>query len=132
MITPLDLKDYALPPSTASSPKEKRPRRIRTKPAGRFLRGPVCWDWITAAAKLPGAALGVGLAVHFLDGFTQSKTIRLSSDELRRMGIPRTTGYRALVALEKAGLVSVRRRAGRQPEVTILPVNETPQPSKSQ
>lgn len=132
MITPFNLQDFILPADTNLTSNNKRPRRIRTKPAGRFLLGPVCWDWITAAAKLPGAALGVGLVVHFLDGFTQSKTIRLSSDELRRLGIPRTTGYRALVALEKAGLVSVRRRAGRQPEVTILPVNETPQPSKSQ
>lgn len=125
MNAPFDLKDFTLPRSTTFTPDNKRPRRIRTKPAGRFLRGPVCWDWITAATKLPGAALGVGLVVHFLDGFTQSKTIRLSSDELRRLGIPRTTGYRALAALEKAGLVSVRRRAGSQPEVTILPVNET-------
>jgi hypothetical protein len=35
--------------------------------AGRFLKGPVPWPWIVAAAALPGSALIVGLSLWRLE-----------------------------------------------------------------
>jgi hypothetical protein len=74
---------------------------------GRFLRGPIPWSWITAAAALPSRALVVGLCIWRLVG-------------AMKRGIDRATKSRALHALERAGLIKVARQPGRFPKVTLL------------
>jgi hypothetical protein len=121
MYTPpaIDLQAFTLQPGDPF-PKLGRPQRQRRpKPTGRFLSGPVSWDWLTAAAKLPGKALHVALVIQFLAGLNKSATLRVSRDELDRFGLKRTTAYRALAALESVCLVSVSRHPGRLPVVTI-------------
>jgi len=122
MIDPLDLENFTLSPGQLARPRAKLGRTRRAKPAGRFLRGPLCWDWLTAAGRLRGAALHVALVAQFLAGLNKSQTVALSGMELARIGIPRTTGYRALRALERAGLVAVCRRSGRLPRVTVIEI----------
>jgi hypothetical protein len=129
MADQLNLEKYAFQPGDpipAARPQERLPR---PKPAGRFLKGPVCWDWLAAAARLPGRALHVALVVQFLAGFSKTRTVALSSDELRRSGVSRTTAYRALKALEARKLVAVDRNRGKLPIITIIPI--TPQAKSS-
>jgi len=98
---------------TNSMPKVK-------KASGRlFIRGPVDWEWITSASKLGGRALHAAIAVAFLDGFTQTGKVTLKPSVIQQLGIERTSGYRALTKLEKAGLVTVSRRRGAAPTVWI-------------
>lgn len=88
----------------------------------KFLKGPVPWSWIKAAAQLPGSALAVGLALWRLSGATKSKTVRLANSEAEALSVGRSAKSRALVALEQAGLVIVERRPGCLPKVTLLDV----------
>jgi hypothetical protein len=99
-------------------PKSNKPPKH--KQGEKFLKGPIPWKWITEAARLTGRALHVAIAVWFLAGLTIKRTIKLSPTVLRELGVKRRTGYRALEALEKAGLVSVKRHVGRSPIVTLL------------
>ena len=90
-----------------------------------FLRGPISWKWISTAAKLPGKALHVAIAIWFLHFINKKPlTLRLSSKVLRGLGVTRFSGYRALEALEKARLVEVERRRGRNPMVKIISIDE--------
>lgn len=95
-----------------------------SSPADRikFLKGPVPWSWIKAAARLPGSALTVGLTLWRLSGATKSKTVHLANSETEVLGVGRSANSRALLALEQAGLVIVERRPGCLPKATILDV----------
>jgi len=81
----------------------------------------VDWEWLCAAAQLPGKALHVAIVIQFQTGLARSQTVTLSSQELSRFGVKRTTGYRALEELHLAGLVNVERGKGKLPRVTITP-----------
>jgi hypothetical protein len=86
----------------------------------RFLKGPVPWPWIEVAAKLPGKALALGIALWRLAGAVKSQTVRLSNAEVAALGIDRNSKSRALRDLERAGLITVERRPGCSPRVTIV------------
>ena len=63
----------------------------------------------------------MALVLWFLSGLKhQAKTVSLSGKVLRELGVERHAGYRGLHALELAGLVSVERRSGQSPVVTLL------------
>jgi hypothetical protein len=93
--------------------------------SGLFLKGPVPWPWIVAAAALPGKALVVGLCLWRLAGATKNRTIVLGNADLAPFGVDRAAKARALAALEGAGLVTVAREPNRFPAVT-LPVLPAP------
>lgn len=86
---------------------------------GHFVRGPIPWDWIQRAANLRGRALDVGIALWYMDGFERTGTVKSQPSVIRELGVDRHAEYRALRALEKAGLVSVQRKRGAAPVVTI-------------
>jgi hypothetical protein len=88
-------------------------------PAGLFLKGPVPWPWIVSAATLPGKALIVGLCLWRLAGALKSRTVTLGNAELKPFGVDRAVKSRALVALERAGLITVARERSRFPSVTL-------------
>lgn len=90
-----------------------------SRPRALFLKGPVPWPWIVAAAALPGQALVVGLCIWRLAGARRSSTISLGSHDLIPFGVGRAAKSRALSALQKAGLVSVTSEPGRFPIVTL-------------
>lgn len=90
----------------------------------RFLRGPIPWDWIEAASKLPGRALEVGLCLWRSYGVTKELRIRLGSGDLHGMDIDRRAKSRALKALQTGGLVSMERAPGKLSVVTIVIDNE--------
>lgn len=91
-----------------------------SQPAVRFLKGPVPMSWLAAAAKLPGKALAVGVALWRLSGAVKSRTVILSNAEVEVLGVDRNAKSRALRALQQEGLVSVDQRPGCLPRVTIL------------
>jgi hypothetical protein len=86
----------------------------------RFLKGPVPWNWLVRASKLPGTALILGLCLWRLKGATRSNSVWLGNSELQPFGIDRAAKSRGLAALEKAGLIAINRNAARRPIVTIL------------
>jgi hypothetical protein len=105
----------AAPAKGPSSPPT--PNRIK----GEFVKGPIPLAWLTVASELSGKApLAVALAIWFEAGRRKSKEVRLTIAILRRFNVNRRAKYTALKALEKAGLVKVRRKPRRNPVVTIL------------
>jgi hypothetical protein len=77
--------------------------------------------WLSAAARLPGKSLHTGVALWCEAGSATSSTIPLSNVYSLEFGVDRNAKYRALAWLERAGLVTVERKIGRAPVVTILP-----------
>jgi len=120
---PLDPKRLTLrrTPAVPAPRSEKPPRH---KPGEKFLKGPVPWDWIARAAQQPGKALHVAIALWFMAGIKRARTVALPGLALRVLGVSRYAGYRALAALDEAGLVAVARHPGRNPVVTILEADE--------
>jgi len=75
--------------------------------------------WLSAAARLPGKSLHTGVALWCEAGSATSSTIPLSNVYSLDFGVDRNAKYRALAWLERAGLVTVERKLGRSPVVTI-------------
>ena len=94
---------------------EKR-RKKRSK---MFIKGPIPLKWMTKAAGMEGKTLHVAVALWFLAGLKRSRKVALFQSKLKLFNISRQASYRALLRLESAGLVSVERRRGRSPVVTI-------------
>ncbi len=104
-----------------SSPASNSNRLPRHRAGERFLKGPIPWPWIAAAASLPGRALHVGLAIWLMAGIKKHKTVPLSLTSIsKEIRCSRSTASRGLHRLEDAGLVDVRRAPGRKPVVTLL------------
>ena len=110
--------------NTLTAPGRARPskRAQQQKRKHGFLRGPIPLNWLVAAARLPGRSLHVGLALWVYGDCNKSCGVPLSNISGQRFGLDRNAKYRALAWLEGARLVSVRRKLGRSPIVTILKV----------
>lgn len=118
------LGEYALPRTSlqpAKSAKTKSMKRIKAM----FLKGPVSLPWLVAAGELPGKALVVGVGLWFLSGLTGSKVVKPTGRLWLSLIISRQAAYRAISALEKRGLIEVRRRPGCAPVVTLCSIVET-------
>ena len=102
--------------------KDPRPRKSppKLRAGAQFLKGPIPLDWLCAAARMPGKSLQVGIAVWFLSGLNRSCIISLSNKTSHRFGLDRNSKYRGLAWLEAQGLITVERKIGRAPVVTIL------------
>ena len=96
---------------------------------GEFLRGAIPLSWLGRACRLPGAkVVAVALAVWFLSGLRGTReSLPLTGAALRRFGVDdRSAKYRALKELERAGLIRVDRRQGKNPLVTVLDAGDGP------
>ena len=98
-------------------------RPPRHRPGQRFLKGPIPLHWLQAAARLPGQACQVGLALWYLAGLGSTATVSLSNAVLTGFGVDRHAKYRALKALAGAGLITVTRSPGQNPVVTIREID---------
>jgi DNA-binding IclR family transcriptional regulator len=76
--------------------------------------------WFERAAKLPGKTLAVAILLWFQLGMVGDGEIKLSSSMLDRFGVNRKAAYRALTAMEQAGLIQADRSRGRLSRVKIL------------
>ena len=86
----------------------------------RFTKGPGPLTWLECAAGLPGRSVHVALALWHEAERSGSRCVALSNTLCLRFHVERNAKYRALRALELAGLVVVERRRGRSPRVTLL------------
>ena len=78
--------------------------------------------WLGKAASLNGKALHTSLAIWLVVSLDKRLTVELRPKYLKRFAVERHAGYRSLAALEQAGLISVERKRGRSPIVTVLGV----------
>ncbi|MBM4049423.1 MAG: hypothetical protein FJ279_30375 [Planctomycetes bacterium] len=86
-----------------------------------YLRGPIPLSWIERAARLPGQALAVGMALWHLAGLRSAQQhLSLSTERLAAFGVSRYAKDRALRNLSTAGLVAVDRKKGRSPRVSLI------------
>ena len=85
-----------------------------------FLKGPIPMAWLNEAAKLPGKAINLGLAIWWLDGMAKTKTFKLTGKALDQLDISRDAAADALKRLEGRGLIRVQRAPGQRPTVEIL------------
>lgn len=93
------------------------PLRARTP---RFLKGPIPWSAVCAAASLPGQTLAVFLAVHHRTAVTGKLTVTLPKNLLTELGISRDAKSRALHALEQASLIAVERVPGQSAQIKLV------------
>jgi hypothetical protein len=75
--------------------------------------------WLESAARLPGKSIHAGIALWYAADLNRSRSVPLSNIAGLRFGLDRNAKYRALQWLEGAGLISVERKLGRAPVVTI-------------
>jgi hypothetical protein len=91
------------------------------KRQGRFVMVPLEWAGQVAVAGPREPRTFIWLQLLYLSWKTGSKTVTLSNVELRRRKIDRHTKYRALRALQQAGLLRIEpQRGGASIQVTLL------------
>jgi hypothetical protein len=78
--------------------------------------------WLEKAARLPGRALHVALAIRHQSDLERSPTVALRNKHCKVFGVGRDTKRRGLADLEMAGLVTVDRKPRRNPVVTIIEI----------
>jgi hypothetical protein len=76
--------------------------------------------WYQRACCLPGKAPVVATVLWYLLRIRRVNPVVLTQTTLGEFGVARSAKYRALRALEAAGLITVRRSGHKNPEVTIL------------
>ena len=119
------VNDQRLPERLSTSSLQRRRDRQRSR-GNRFLKGPIPLHWLEQAARLPGKALAIGLVIWFLSGLKgRMDKIAVSDKQAIGVGVSRKARYRAIQALEKAGLITVVRRRGVSPRVAILDIEPT-------
>src|SRR5262245_42169493 len=114
----IDLFDpevFRIPPESEQAPAPK-PTRQRC----RFLKGPVPEPWLDRAMLLPGKALAVGVMLWLQSGIVKQRRVTFCLSRAADKGIPAKTARRAIRALERAGLVAVKRKPGHGLLITIL------------
>jgi hypothetical protein len=107
-------------PGLKNLSKTRRARPPRPRNGRKFLKGPIPWDWLVRACRLPGRALHVALFLWFEAGCSKSATIRFRLSQVTFLGMHRDTAKRGLRALANARLIAVDCRPGRCLEVTLL------------
>lgn len=123
-IDPFDPDNLRLDSATfrAAGEAASKPRKPpRHRPGESFLKGPIPWPWLEAAARLPGSALAVALCLWRESGCCRRRTVKLCSGRVG-LGVSEQAARRALHSLEATGLVSIERQPGRGLEVTLLDV----------
>jgi hypothetical protein len=96
-----------------------RPARKLSDKQNDFAIVPLGWATdVTEAINAPGYMVFTLLA--YLAWKTKSSTFVLSNDYLKRYGVDRDAKHRALVRLEKAGVILIERHGHHAPIVTLL------------
>jgi len=113
----MNIEQLRLQGPSAYTPPTARPPR--PGPKEHFLKVPVPLGWLRAAAKQPGKAMSVGMYIWYLAGLTKRNRFALPTSKLKLFGVDRSAQYRALNALESAGLILVERQRGRHAVITL-------------
>src|SRR5262245_35811817 len=91
---------------------------VKRKKVEPFVKVPI-W-WIERATKATGTRKAL-VCVELLHASWKAKstTFPLPNGQLRRWSVSRETKRRVLVELEEAGLITIARRHGKTPIVTL-------------
>ena len=95
------------------------PRLTEASTSKPFMKGPIPMDWLSSAAHLPGKALNVALAVHWLAGMNGNKPTKLIGKSLKLLNVSDDACSDGLRLLEAAGLIAVTRLPGQRPVVAV-------------
>ena len=87
---------------------------------GNNCRLPHHSDWLEQAARLPGKCMHLAVALQLMVTDQQTDCVELGNVACERFGLNRNAKYRAMLSLEDAQLIIVKRKRGRPPLVTIL------------
>jgi DNA-binding MarR family transcriptional regulator len=98
-------------------------RRSQKRWRERFLKGPIAMREIAAAARLPGQALALFLAIHHQAALTGKAIVTLPAKLLSELGVSRDAKARGLKTLEQAGLVYVSRLRGTAARIELRKTN---------
>ena len=82
-------------------------------------KGPISLDWISEAAKLPGKALHLAVAIQWLAGMGSPTKLKITAKALELLGVSKNAYRDGLRRLEEAEHISVERRVGQFPWVSI-------------
>jgi DNA-binding transcriptional ArsR family regulator len=116
-LLPINVDDLRL-----HSPQTKKASRI----TGGFLKGPIPLKWLSIACDLGGKTLATALAIRYMQGLKKTAPIKVTTETLTRFFcVDRSAKARALKALESAGLITIERKQGKKPIITILEVPGT-------
>jgi hypothetical protein len=77
------------------------------------------YDWLMAAASLPGKAGAVAIRLAFLTRVRKANPVRFGSPASLKKSAERRAIYRGITALERSGLISVERVRGRSHLITL-------------
>ena len=103
------------------SQAESQVRQVRKpQPIKPFFRGPVPLDWMQRAARLPGKAFQVALAIWHLRTLAKLNSFKMEQKHVRAFGVRRDAYHRALRALEGAQLITATRSHGRNAVISII------------
>jgi len=113
-ICDLNIPVKRLRPNLESGQIEEVPQSVP------FLKGPIPLWWLTRAAKLPGKATALGIALWWIHGMSKNDSFKLTRKALEAMNVSRDAATDGLRRLEADGLVSVQRAKGKRPVVQII------------
>lgn len=86
----------------------------------KFLKGPVPLDWLTAAARLPGKAINVGIALWWLAGMSKTGILKLTRQSQLALHLSKDAERDGLRRLQQAGLIELTARPGQRHSVRII------------
>ena len=86
---------------------------------GRFIRGPIPYDWLRVALSIGGKAGNLAWSLWWLAGMERTNPIRLTKRVLSDFNVSTRAARRLLIEFERAGLVVVDSQRGRGPKVTL-------------
>lgn len=92
----------------------------KAKQVSLFIKGPIPMDWISAAAKLPGKAIHVALALCWMDGMNPQKRFKITRRALELFKVSDDAYRDALLRMEAAKLIRVSRSPGQRALVEIV------------
>lgn len=109
-----------------SKRSRERRRQKLAKRGERFIKGPVPYEWCSRAANVSKVAGCLAWVIWYRRGLEGRETeLKLCRSDFAPFNICRASVHRALVAMERAGLVRVARKRGACPRVSIIRPNET-------
>jgi DNA-binding transcriptional ArsR family regulator len=125
----MDLRVPQVEVAPWSVPARSESRRARPHGwlGGKFVKGPIPLNWLGRASNLGvgKAPLATALAIWYLAGLRgTNESLLLTGATVAQFGVSPSAKSRALVVLEKAGLISVKREGRKNPLVTILDVKD--------
>lgn len=103
----------------------KSTRRFCAQPKSEpFLKGPIPIAWLSRAARLPGKALNVALAMRWLSDMNADAPIKLTRVAMDKFHFSADAASDALLRMEDAGLIKLHKNPGQRHLIEVLSGNK--------